>query len=233
MTRKAIRPYAYCIQKALDILDAHPDAADDDFDLVNRIQGAIYFQGRDAAGLEVPSPPEVQWNLIMKVLHRTRLMPEIRAAFDEFFDEPAMQWPVQPGDAVSLLIHLNPPSAVHGGVYRVNHLEERAARPRKLPPRSPNHTGQMIAAHDVVWIETMEGLQEIRADQVAPLLNEDPSGYVHRAYTLAWKLDAEIPDSPLFKELREVVTGLRAELRAAVGATAHQMTDPAIYGAEQ
>lgn len=220
--RKIIRPYAYCIQRALDLLDANPYAVNDDYELVNRIQGAIYFHGRDAAGLSVPMPPVVQWNLIMRVLHHTRVMCDIREAFDEFFEAPEMQWPYQPGEPVVLLYHADPPAAVHGGVYRVLRCEHRPMRP------VVRH-GDIVSiaeAHDVVFIETKEGEKEIRAEHLTGLLNEDPSGFVHRAYTIAWALTDRVPDNPMFKDLHKEVVCLREELRAAVGAVAYQMTDP-------
>uniref|UniRef100_A0AB74ULJ4 Uncharacterized protein n=1 Tax=Caulobacter phage BL57 TaxID=3348355 RepID=A0AB74ULJ4_9VIRU len=75
----------------------------------------------------------------------------------------------------------------------------------------------------MVFIQGPEGLIELKTIDVVKVIEDDPTGYVHRAYTIAWKMQDLLADTPYFKELKVDIDHLKSELAAAVGATAFQL----------
>ncbi|AFU87710.1 hypothetical protein CcrKarma_gp193 [Caulobacter virus Karma] len=222
--RPATRPLTYSLAKMIALLDEHPEITDEGepFELIHRLGTAAYYHGRDGDGKEIPMPTKKEWKIIHYVLHgdcygHTSLA-TIRQMVDDHLNDPEVRWAFQPGDRVVMVTH-NPPHALRGEIGVVDHCEHRERVLKNLASGGV----RIIEPHDVVFIKGPEGLIELKAIDVVKMVEDDPTSYVHRAYTLAWKMQDLLADTPYFKELKEDVEHLKQELAAAVGATAFQL----------
>ncbi|AXQ68385.1 hypothetical protein HOT99_gp232 [Caulobacter phage CcrBL10] len=220
--RPYTRPITYSLVRMINLLDTIETDTDNDIEAIQRLESVAYFHGRDGDGKEIPSPTDKEWKIIQYVVNGDcyghRSLATIRKMVDDHLNDPEVRWALQPGDRVVVVTN-NPPHAESASIALVSHCEHRERVVKNLASGGV----RIIEPHDVVFLVGPMGTFEVKTTEVVPLVEDDPTGYVLRAYMGLWKMQDLLADTPYFKELKADVDQIKSELAAAVGATAFQL----------
>lgn len=217
--RPYTRPITYSLMKVINLLDEIETDDDRDIEAIHRLEAAAYFHGRDGEGNVIPSPSEKEWKIIHYCLHGDcyshRSLATIRKMIDDHLNDPEVRWEFQPGDKVVMVTH-NPPQAPRGSVRMISHCEHVPQVVKNLASGGV----RVIEAHDVAYLCDVDCYVPVKFHDIVRVIEDDPTGYVQRAYAGLWKMQDLLADTSYFKELKDDIDQIKSELAAAVGANA-------------